>query len=283
MPSLSLSTPPDDDLTATPAATRVNQNMLRRFYAPQIDDSPLELDPEQSRHAQRTLRLTPGAAVELFDGRGTVARAVVESLGKAMRLTIESRRRVEPLRPALTVAIAMPKGQRADALIEGLTQAGVGRIVPLRTERSVVEPGSGKQKRFERIAIEAAKQSGRSHLPTLDPPWDFDAFVEAAAEADGPRLITDTPGDGVGDASADGLQNVHIGQHFAPGGATLSSVKSVVVLVGPEGGWTDTERETARGAGFEAWCFNPCILRVETAGLIAAGLIRAAAMADPNP
>jgi len=253
--------------------------MIRRFYAPSLDGSRVELDAEQSRHAQRTLRLGAGALVEMFDGRGTVARGRIERGGGGMACVITERWTVAPPGPSLMLAAAMPKGARAEALVEGATQAGVNAIVPLLTERSVVEPGSGKRDRFARVAIEASKQAGRAHVPTIAEPR---TLPDLLAEEAGPgvlKLIADAVDDGEATGMDEGVWGLQMMQRPHTGlvdGATLRQASAVVVLVGPEGGWTDGERRAAAAAGFARWRFNRFILRVETAGLIAAGLIRAA-------
>lgn len=240
---------------------------LRRFYCNDLTGETITLDGDEAEHARKSLRLSVGDVVELFDGRGNIATGPISELTRHMVVQITDRQYVEPLRPTLDLAVAIPKGDRAAVLIEAAAQLGVDRLIPLITERSVVEPGKNKQRRFERIATEAAKQCGRAWMMIIDPPTRFEALLADAGHDC--RLICDLPGNTV-----QGLQSDRSAT------SKLTGCERVLVLVGPEGGWTDAERTAAADAEFLNWSFNANVLRVETAALAAAAILRSGQHAE---
>lgn len=220
----------------------------------------VSLDPDQSRHAQRVLRLGAGAAVQLIDGRGHVARATIaEADGRVVACRVDSVERVERVLPQITLASAIPKGPRGDAMANDLAQLGADVLVPMRTARSVVHPGDGKLERYRKHAAEAGKQSGRAWFMAVAPLTAFVAVLETHAGAE-VKLLADPAG-----------------EPTAAIAARLVDAETVVVLVGPEGGFTQEEAAAARDAGFVPWHFAPHILRVETAAAAAVAVLRALA------
>jgi 16S rRNA (uracil1498-N3)-methyltransferase len=222
------------------------------------------LDDLESHHALKVLRLHGGAAVELFDGRGRVGRGLVRGNAETPRgernprvlVALEQVQDVEPARPALDLAVAMPKGPRADDMVEQLSQAGVDRLIPLHTRRGVVLPGAGKLARFNRAVVESAKQCRRNYLMLVTDPCTLD---EVLAQGHDLRLLADAPG-------AESGTN--------PGAELFRAARRVLILVGPEGGWAPEERQVADRAGCHRWRLGPHVLRIETAALAAAAVAR---------
>lgn len=212
----------------------------------------VEITGREAFHAVSVKRVRVGESVELLDGTGTVGAGVVERAqsdrgrGDPRLLIRVSAVRVEaPGRPALRVFTAAPKGDRLEQMIDQLAQVGAATWGLLETARGVVEPREHKLERVERIGHEAAKQCGRAH------------FLKIA----GPRGVGSFAGPGVVVADASG------GPYAAGGLAELD------VLVGPEGGFTDEELGTLRGAGARVARFGPHVLRVETAAVVAAAVV----------
>lgn len=229
---------------------------LATLLAPPAAGTPaIDLEPEESHHAARVLRLAVGEAVSLFDGAGIVAHGVIDRLKPRVRVLIAGSDRRERPRPVIEVAAAIPKGPRADAMIEQLSQLGCDRLIPLRTTRSVVDPRDAKIERFARAAIESAKQCGRDYLMQIDGPVDL---VTLLARVDHDLRVIAAPQGMKTDAMEEGL----------------AGAARVLVLIGPEGGFTTTETEQARAAGFAAWSLGPNILRIETAAAAAVALLR---------
>ncbi len=236
-----------------------------RFYCPgPLVDGRAWLEGDEARHLIRVRRVGLGESVEIFDGRGSAYRAEVVTLGRdRVELTVVERS--EPSRVAgceLTLATAVPKGDRFDWLVEKATELGVARLVPLVTERSVVDPRSAKLDRLRRAIVEASKQCRRDLLMNLEPPNSWASLVGSAQESI--RLIALPSSLGI---ASSGLR---------PGG------QSVVLAIGPEGGFTDDEAGLAIVAGWRGVGLGRTILRIETAALAGCSTILALAEADPD-
>lgn len=235
--------------------------MSQRFYCPDPPEGKrFWLRRDEARHLARVSRHGPGDLVELFDGQGFATVARVVAVGSD-RVELEAE---GPPLPAvvppcrLTLATAIPKGDRFDWLVEKATELGVRRLIPLITERSVVDPRGSKLDRLRRTVVEACKQCRRSDLMALDPPRRWSELREAAESGGGSRLI----------ALQSGLR---------PGGwPVLAAGGEVLLAVGPEGGFTANEVERAMEDGWVPIRLAPHVLRIETAGIagIAAILAR---------
>lgn len=233
--------------------------MSERFYTetPLRAGSGVALDEAEARHLVQVLRHRPGDEVVVFDGRGSEADARLESASKrGATLQVLTVRATEPDgKPRLTIATAVPKGERFRWLVEKATELGVDRLVPLSTERSVVDPRDTKLDRMRQAVVAACKQCRRNRLMEVAPTVAFSEFL--ATPNPGAVLAVAHPG----------------GQ---PVGAWLGSVPSgrpVTVLIGPEGGLTDDEVEQATKAGAEKIALGTHILRIETAVIAAAALV----------
>jgi 16S rRNA (uracil1498-N3)-methyltransferase len=252
----------------------------RRFYCDDLSGDAVRLDDEQARHARKVLRLEAGDRVELLDGQGRIAEGVVAEIGggSGVSIRITDRREAPRSSPAIDLAVAIPKGDRAAVLVEKASELGADRLIPLVTERSVVDPGAGKVQRFGRIATESCKQCGRAWVMQVTEPIAIDRLI---AEADHEmKLIADTGLDaGAADAGADPDLREALRSGLSGGGVqdlpnAIGGGGRVIVLIGPEGGWTDQERNAAVSAGFRPWRIGPHVLRVETAALAALAILR---------
>jgi len=225
--------------------------MADRFYCP---DPPVggrfTIEGDEARHLAKVRRLGLGDYVELFDGRGTAVPAEVSTLGRdRVELSAVGEPWAEPpLSCRLTLATAVPKGERFDWLVEKATELGVARLIPILTERSVVDPRSAKLERLRRCVVEAAKQCGRNRLMELDQPTSWNALV-GTAQAD-LRLL----------AHPNGVSR----QRWPQGKAG----DSVFLAIGPEGGFSDSEVAQAQELGWSIVGLGSTILRIETAGLV---------------
>lgn len=144
--------------------------MLPRLHVKSIRPGSNPLDPSEAHHTRDVLRLNRGDEVELFDESGATARGTIEASDRsAVSVRIETINHDPTSRAPITVAAAVPKGERADWMIEKLSELGVDRFIPLETARSVVVPaGRNKLQRWNRIAIESAKQSRRRGVMRID-------------------------------------------------------------------------------------------------------------------
>jgi 16S rRNA (uracil1498-N3)-methyltransferase len=237
--------------------------MKHRFFC---DALPNESDGErvvlkgaEAKHLTSVLRLGPGDLVELFDGRGSGARAEIIGGDKreielsVIELEVDGLQRG----PEVVLATAVPKGDRIRSLVEKATELGIDRLVPLKTRRSVVHPRAGKQKKMHQAVIAACKQCGRNRLMRIDPlmAWDELLAVENQSLVIGQRGAED---------SGQAIDRL------------LSDPNTPLVLcVGPEGGWTDDELDAAREAKATLIGVGRHTLRIETAALALAALVSA--------
>ena len=206
-----------------------------------------------------------GGQVALFDGRGLAATAEVVSVERdRVELVILG---IGPtgrdLGGVLILATAVPKGDRFDWLVEKATELGVSRLVPIRAERSSVDPRPTKLDRLRRLVVEACKQSGRSRLMEIAETVDWADWLATGAGDVASRLVAH-PGGG-------------------PEGYGLDLAAGVAVAIGPEGGFTDAEIAAAEAAGYRTFRLGPTILRVETAAVVACGALVAGSVIDEGP
>lgn len=233
--------------------------MKRRLHVPAAQlalGNPVSLNPSQSRYVETVLRLRPGAELEVFDGLGRRYAAVLESAG----LRVEAE--VPPAPPSaldVWLAQAVVKGDKLDLVVQKATELGASRIVLLDTARSVVKlddrRAHSRLDRLRRIAEEAARQCGRSDVPSLDGPLPL-YELPARFEPDRPGLLLDP------DES-----DLRLSQ-AARGASRLC------LVVGPEGGFAPEERDRAVFAGMLPVSLGRLVLRTETAGLVALALVR---------
>ena len=225
-----------------------------RFYTgpQQLEPGLVALSEAESRHAASSRRLAVGDAVVLFDGRGREARGQIESIDRqAVRIEIavvESR--VADAAVGVTLAVAFPKGPRQDVLVEKCTELGVAAIWPMRCERSIAEASPHRLGKLRRTVVEACKQSQRAWLCELSDPMSFAEVIGSVG-----RFEAAVIADRNADRSDAGKSTPH---------------KSVLVIVGPEGGFTTEEMESAGDAGCGVLRLGQTILRTETAAIAAA-------------
>jgi len=239
----------------------------RRFYASptSFNKDTVTLVNDEARHLREVLRLKPGEEVYVFNGAGKEFLArIEESRRDAAVLNII--RGVEPARPEsnlqLTLAIALLKGDKFDLVVQKATELGVVQIVPLVTTHADIRlrDDAGETKRitrWQRIAMEAAKQSGRALVPEVSTVSDCQSFLERT-DAQGSYLMF----------------SERDGKSFGEMKPSVQAPKRITALVGSEGGWSDKEIEAARAAGWLIITLGGRILRAETAAIAIAALLQ---------
>src|SRR5215471_20464766 len=225
---------------------------VKSVYLPEpiIEHERIHITGDEHRHLS-VARAEANETLEIFDGKGNVWTSEVESLGKRETVVRVTQSRRVPLDPLeVILALAMIRIPSFELALEKVVEVGVTRIVPFVAERSNAVPGN-RHDRWLRVLIEAAKQSKRYHLPTLDPPVNFDQVISMTAAS---KIV------------------------FAErGGGPLKSALAgspALCLIGPEGGWTDPELEMARLKGFHLVGLGETILRSETAAIVGVALLR---------
>lgn len=223
-----------------------------RFYSPMLSPGTVRLSENESRHSAGARRLSVGDAIVLFDGSGHEATGHIATVSrKGVEVTIGDIALRPRQTPALTLAIALPKGPRQDFLIEKCTELGVRALQPIVTERSIAEATPHRLQKWQRTAIEAAKQSGQCWLPEFHEPKSLAELVKDFNRFD--RVLLMKPG-------GDRLE-------------LSSPINSLLAIVGPEGGWTDDEVALLVSSGAKAVSLGPNILRIETAAIALAAMV----------
>jgi 16S rRNA (uracil1498-N3)-methyltransferase len=231
----------------------------RRFFAPpsafNLSKKSVTLTADEARHLREVLRLKPGDEVSVFDGEGKEFRARVvqarrESAELELQKEIEAARPESPLR--ITLAVALLKGEKFDLVVQKATELGVARFVPLITRYADIklrdEADANKRvARWQRIALEAAKQCGRAVVPEVSAPQPFGSVLKIPC-----LLFSEKGGRGL----------------------TQIETDEITAIIGSEGGWSDEELDDARAAGVEIVTLGGRILRAETAAITAAALLQ---------
>jgi 16S rRNA (uracil1498-N3)-methyltransferase len=216
------------------------------------------LPPSEAAHA-RARRLRPGDGVLLVDGTGAQAEADLTSAGKGLGALVTARTDAPPEPFDIWLGVAAVRGERLAWIAEKAGELGVSTLVLVRSERTQAERASDAVlERVERLVREAAKQSGAARWPVCRGPLSF-----AEALSDAPRPSASTSARLFVDFS---------GRTFP---ARLSE-RSCALLVGPEGGWTDGERDAAGASGWASVALPAATLRTETAVVASLALARAA-------
>lgn len=218
------------------------------------------LDGPEGRHAATVKRLRPGEGLVLADGRGGLARAVVEGVAKdALRLRVTGRSTLPPPPLRVVLAQALVKGDRGELAVELATEAGVDVVLPWRAARCVArwEAGPRGEKalaRWRTTAREAAKQARRPWLPAVEEPVTTAALAARVTASAGALVLHEGAGEGLADVA-------------------LPPAGDLLLVVGPEGGIADDEVDALVAAGARPVRLGPEVLRASTAAAVALGAL----------
>jgi 16S rRNA (uracil1498-N3)-methyltransferase len=234
---------------------------MRRFFVPALTltGPDVPLPTEVVHHLGTVLRLAAGAEIQLLDGQGTVCRCRLEQLDRrsGRAVILECWQQAETAFP-LRLLQGLPKGDKMELVLQKGTELGVSAFTPVLAGRSIPGGGGGegnRQKRWQRVLEEAARQCRRAHLPKLDAPLPLAAALAGSQEE--LRLL-------LWEKGSRPLAEVLPPQRPA----------AAAVLVGPEGGFSTEEAALAMDAGFLPVGLGPRILRTETAGLAVAAILQ---------
>lgn len=217
------------------------------FYHPDLaqGDGKIQLSEDEAAHALRSRRLVTGQAVQLLNGKGLVAQAEISEIDhRSVFVTVSEVTQAKQNESNLTIATAVPKGDRQRFMVEMLTQLGVKEIVPLACEHSVTRYKPKMHDKWQRWAIEACKQSQNPWLPEIDEGLALGDLLKIAPN----RLI-------YADKSGDSISNSGV------------QVEDPIVLIGPEGGFSEAELALFKTAGLASLSTAGHILRTETAAV----------------
>lgn len=233
----------------------------RYFVHEPITGESARLEGEEAHHLSHVMRARPGTELILFDGSGAEWQARVVRLGRSeVELELLSRHEIvrEPAAD-VTLAVALPKGDRQRWLVEKAVELGVRRLTPLITQRGVAQPVDKALSRLRRTVIEASKQCGRNRLMEISEPVKMVEYLASPAIAESHRAI------------ADPSARLSLGEMLL----NWSAARPIVFAVGPEGGFSDHEVSVAATNDWSIVELGPRILRIETAAIFLASAVAA--------
>ncbi len=249
--------------------------MPKFFISPsEISENTAILTGEKAGHITRSLRMMPGECVTLCDGEGTDHFCRIKSVGREVILSVEESKPSAGEPPYKAVIYqGLSKGDRFDTVVQKSVECGAFAIVPVQTERATVrlsrEDCEKKNVRWQRIAESAAEQCGRGIVPKMMPLMNFSEAVDAAKSADLAFFCYE---------NEDGVTLKERLEVFAEKCKTTDSIPEIAVIIGPEGGFSHREAETARAAAAKSGNFHSVslgnrILRTESAAPFALACI----------
>ncbi|OGB88810.1 hypothetical protein A2625_02055 [candidate division WOR-1 bacterium RIFCSPHIGHO2_01_FULL_53_15] len=220
---------------------------MPRFFVPGEQFPAIAgADAHQIRNV---LRMKIGDEVELLDGSGKIYSAKIVRIGKdkvETEIVSEKLEESEP-RIKITLAQALPKGQKMDFIIEKAVELGASKIIPLTTERTIAK--NAKPERWQKLAKEAAEQSGRALIPEVSPLTRFEEVLKMRNQFNLALIPWE------------------LEREMTLKSALVHRPSSILVLIGPEGGFSHNEITLAKEGGFISVSLGRSILRAETAGL----------------
>ncbi len=225
---------------------------LPTFYSPEIPEfgSSVELSAAESMHALQSRRLVVGTPIKLIDGGGIIANGEIQAANKRQVIvSIKDRVQAAPMAQKLTIAVAMPKGDRQKVMVDMLTQLGVSEIIPLRSERSIANLKENQIEKLRRVALEACKQSQNPWLPRISETQSLQSILSVSQS--------------MFYACQQGNRNINQKQNLA----------SVLILIGPEGGFSDNEEDLIAQKDAVPMALGRHILRTEAAAIAAAARV----------
>lgn len=234
--------------------------MTRIFLSPEdISSDIVTITDDQARHLTLVLRAKPSDMISVLNGSGYEYKCRIVSVHKKeVKAEVISKGPYSAESPvSITVAQGISKGERMDIAIQKSTELGATRIVPVITERSQVKH-TQKVERWHKIALSAAQQSGRDKIPEINEPVRLEEFLDS--------IVTGSPGIIFFEEKRErNLKDVLSG---------FQEIKELIILIGPEGGFTKEEVAAATEKGFIEASLGPRILRTETAPITALSIIQ---------
>lgn len=225
----------------------------------------VEVTGDEARHAVRVSRLRVGERILVGDGAGALGEGEVESIAKErFAVRLDHVERLAAASPQIVLAQALAKGDRDERAVEQATEFGVDAVLPWQAERSVsrwdgagaLEKAAKGVAKWQRIAKEASKQSLRARIPVVLDPGSLGSLCERAASAESEVLVLHPRGE----ATLSGWASMHATSVVNTG------VREIVLVIGPEGGFSDGELDTLEAAGATVLVLGSTVLRTSSAG-----------------
>ncbi len=234
----------------------------RFFISPdQVAEPRITISGEDVRHIRAVLRMETGDELLLCDGRGTEYTAKITGMApSAINAEITSRSEKDIQYPRVILGQGLPKSDKMDWIVQKATELGVADIIPIITERTIVKVKDGEKRtaRWQKICREAAMQSGRADIPRVGAIMAFKDFLQTLDPES--RTLLLFPWE-------EAVEPIKVVLRQNPG------AKNIVVLIGPEGGFSQGEAALAKDKGFHLVGLGSNILRTETAALAVLSMI----------
>ncbi|MFC1703974.1 16S rRNA (uracil(1498)-N(3))-methyltransferase [Candidatus Omnitrophota bacterium] len=238
---------------------------MKRFFCPKeniIADAITIDDKEEIRHIVSVMRSRVGESVNVFDGQDCEYYGVITKITKnTVTISIDRKDKSFSKKVYVTLACAIPKKSKFDQIVERCTELGVDKIIPIITKRTIVNLDarrrSAKLERWRRIAVSACKQCGRNTLIEIEGVKDFSDCLQDLKDYDAALILCLA---GKRKSLKDALRNF--------------KGKRIIVFIGPEGDFTDDEIAQAKQAGCHLSGLGETVLRVETAALFVASVLK---------
>ncbi|MDF2568379.1 MAG: hypothetical protein K0R90_1835 [Oscillospiraceae bacterium] len=232
---------------------------MPRFFVENIAEKKATITGEDAKHIVKSLRMTTGEKLVICDNKGYDYECVIDKLGDAVELSILSREKNQSEPNANVVLFqAMPKSDKMDFIIQKAVELGVNQIVPVLTSRCVSRPDkksmSKKTERYQKIAVEAAKQCGRGKIPVVDNIIDYTECLSKMQKFEKSMLFYELGGRRIDEI-------------------ITQDMKDIAILVGSEGGFEQSEVELAVQKNIAVATLGKRILRCETAPLCSLSII----------
>lgn len=234
---------------------------MRRFYAPKTHFTAtiVALDQDESKHLRDVLRLKSGDEIAVFDGEGNEFLCRIETVSKK-ESTATVIKQIDPSAPEsplqLTLASVVIPGDKYDLIVQKAVELGVTKFFPLASIRSEVKLKdlSKKLTRWRRIALDASKQCGRARLMSIEEPQNVADFLAETKNHDCPKIFfSETEGAKLPD---------------------LNEPRQLITVIGPKGGWDDTELKTAQANDLSIVTLGGRIMRAETAAIALTAILQ---------
>jgi 16S rRNA (uracil1498-N3)-methyltransferase len=226
---------------------------MRRFFIEKDDIKGLAitLSDDEAHHLRTVLRMETGTQVELFDGQGSIYTAVIETTTPQVCLTIRSHETAPETKPIVDIAQGILQGKKMDFLVQKATELGVGNILPFQSQHSTLRnPTQNKINRWQKIAFEASKQCRRPYPMEIKPRTSLVDILASQADYSLKVVLWEQEKNNTL-AALPGIRNMN----------------SLLVVIGPEGGFTTKEIDNCIDVGFIPVSMGSRTLRAETAAL----------------
>lgn len=238
----------------------MNYKPMHRFFIDpeQAKTSPVVLNKDEAHHLRSVLRLNRGEQVELLDGAGGIFQATILTIEPQATLKITGSENQPDPQPALHLCQSLLKGQKIDLVIQKATELGARSITTFTsTYTNSAKPGKSKIQRWHKITKEACKQCRQAHPLVINEPTGFKDLIAKGKDYQHRFIFWENE-------QNQSLANIN----------NLDSVDSVMIILGPEGGFSDKEVRMAQEEGFISLSLGPLVMRAETAAISAMAIIQ---------